>query len=163
MPRALVPGSFDPVTNGHLDIIERAAGMFDRVLVAVARNYSKAPLFTIEERMEMLTEVCAPYPNVEVDAFEGLLVDYAVAHDASVIVRGLRAVTDFEYEMQMALMNRRLNSAVETVFMMPGAEYSYLSSSIVKEIARLGGSVKGLVPHRVEERLRQKVGQDRTT
>ena len=111
----------------------------------------------------MLSEVCASYPNVEVDAFEGLLVDYAVAHGASVIVRGLRAVTDFEYEMQMALMNRRLNSAVETVFMMPGAEYSYLSSSIVKEIARLGGSVKGLVPHRVEERLRQKVGQDRTT
>jgi len=163
MPRALVPGSFDPVTNGHLDIIERAAGMFDRVLVAVARNYSKAPLFTTEERMEMLSEICAPYPNVAVDTFEGLLVEYAVAHEATVIVRGLRAVTDFEYEMQMALMNRRLNSAVETVFMMPGAEYSYLSSSIVKEIARLGGSVKGLVPDRVEERLRQKVGSNRTT
>ena len=157
MARALVPGSFDPVTNGHLDIIARAAGMFETVLVAVARNYSKAPLFTLEERLEMIAEVCAPYPNVEIDSFEGLLVNYALERGASVIVRGLRAVSDFEYELQMALMNRRLSNAVETVFMMPEAEYSYLSSSIVKEIARLGGSVKGLVPESVEERLRSKI------
>jgi len=159
MARALAPGSFDPVTNGHLDIIVRAAGMFDSVLVAVARNYSKTPLFTLEERLEMLKEVCAPYPNVTVDAFEGLLVNYALANGATVIVRGLRAVSDFEYELQMALMNRRLVSTVETVFLMTGAEYSYLSSNIVKEIARLGGSVEGLVPNSVEKRLRQKVAK----
>ena len=157
MARALVPGSFDPVTNGHLDIIARAAGMFETVLVAVARNASKTPLFTIEERLEMIAAVCAPFSNVEVDSFEGLLVNYALERGASVIVRGLRAVSDFEYELQMALMNRRLSNAVETVFMMPEAEYSYLSSSIVKEIARLGGSVKGLVPESVEERLRSKI------
>src|SRR5262249_7707943 len=155
--RALVPGSFDPVTYGHLDIIERAAGMFDAVLVAVARNAAKTSLFTTAERLEMLREVCAPWPNVTVDAFEGLLVNYALGRDAHVSVKGLRAVSDFEYELQMALMNRRLNSAIETVFLMTGTEYSYLSSSIVKEIARLGGSVEGLVPKSVEQRLRQKV------
>lgn len=157
MVTALVPGSFDPVTNGHLDIIERAAGMFDHILVAVARNSSKTPLFSVEERMEMLREACASRTNVTVDTFEGLLVDYALARGATVIVKGLRAVSDFEYELQMALMNRRLNNSVETVFMMTGAEYSYLSSSIVKEIARLGGSVEGLVPNSVGQRLRKKL------
>ncbi len=162
MARALVPGSFDPVTNGHLDIIARAAGMFETVLVAVAPNSAKTPLFTLEERVELLQAACAPWPNVSVDAFEGLLVEYAIRHQATVIVKGLRAVSDFEYELQMAMMNRRLNSAVETVFLMTEAEYSYLSSNIVKEIARLGGSVEGLVPSRVEERLRQKVGNPKT-
>jgi pantetheine-phosphate adenylyltransferase len=156
MTRALVPGSFDPVTNGHLDIIERAANMFDSVLVAIARNNSKTPLFTLEERIEMLTEVCAPWPDVSVDSFEGLLVQYALDQGATVIVKGLRAVSDFEYELQMALMNRRLSGSIETIFLMTGAEYSYLSSNIVKEIARLGGAVEGLVPNSVEKRLRQK-------
>ena len=159
MAVALVPGSFDPVTNGHLDIIQRAAGIFERVIVVAARNASKTPLFTLEERMRMLTEVCAPYPNVEVDAFEGLLVAYAQQRGATVIVKGLRAVSDFEYELQMASMNRRLASTVETMFLMTGAEYSYLSSNIVKEIARLGGAVEGLVPHDVEKRLLQKYGR----
>ncbi len=162
MARALVPGSFDPVTNGHLDIIARAARMFETVLVAVAPNSSKTPLFTLDERVEMIQKACAHLPNVSVDAFEGLLVEYAVKHGASVIVKGLRAVSDFEYELQMAMMNRRLNSAVETVFLMTEAEHSYLSSSIVKEIARLGGSVEGLVPSHVETRLRQKVGNSKS-
>lgn len=161
MANAVVPGSFDPVTNGHLDIIARAAGMFEQVTVAVARNSSKTPLFSTEERLEMLAEVCTVYPNVTVDAFEGLLVSYALGRGATVIVRGLRAVSDFEYELQMALMNRRLNSAVETVFMMTGADYSYLSSNIVKEIARLGGSIEGLVPNSVGQRLQQKLGKPR--
>ena len=157
MVKALVPGSYDPVTNGHLDIIGRAAAMFETVVVAVARNYSKMPLFTAEERVEMLRDVCADWPNVSIDAFEGLLVNYAFERNASVIVKGLRAVSDFEYELQMALMNRRLNADVETVFLMTGPEHSYLSSSIVKEIARLGGTVEGLVPQSVEELLRQKL------
>ena len=162
MARALVPGSFDPITTGHLDIIARAARMFETVLIAVAPNSTKTPLFTLAERVEMIQIACAHLPNVSVDAFEGLLVEYAVKHGASVIVKGLRAVSDFEYELQMAMMNRRLNSAVETVFLMTEAEYSYLSSNIVKEIARLGGSVEGLVPSRVEERLRQKVGNPKS-
>jgi len=162
MARALVPGSFDPITMGHLDIIARAARMFDTVLVAVAPNSTKTPLFTLAERVEMIEEACTHLPNVSVDAFEGLLVEYAVKHGASVIVKGLRAVSDFEYELQMAMMNRRLNSAVETVFLMTEAEHSYLSSSIVKEIARLGGSVEGLVPSHVETRLRQKVGNPKS-
>lgn len=157
MARALVPGSFDPVTNGHLDIIGRSAILFDEVIVAVARNASKTPLFTIEERVEMLAEVCRPWPNVSVSTFEGLLIHFALERGVTVIVRGLRAVSDFEYELQMALMNRRLSDQVETVFLMTGAEHSYLSSSIVKEIARLGGSVEGLVPDCVEQRLQQKV------
>lgn len=157
MRRALVPGSFDPVTNGHFDIISRAAMMFDEVLIAVARNSTKTPLFTIDERVEMLTEVCAPLPNVTITTFEGLLVEFARTHDVIAIVKGLRAVSDFEYELQMALMNRRLQPEIETIFLMTGADYSYLSSSIVKEIARLGGAVEGLVPDCVEQRLRQKV------
>ena len=157
MKTALVPGSFDPVTNGHLDIIQRAAEMFDSVVVAVARNNSKAALFTLEERVEILSEVCRDLQNVRIDSFEGLLVNYAVENGATVIVKGLRAVSDFEYELQMALMNRRLKQDVETVFLMTGAEHSYLSSSIVKEIARLGGSVEGLVPQSVERRLQSKL------
>ena len=157
MAKALVPGSFDPVTNGHLDIIRRAAAMFDTVLIAVARNYSKSPLFDLEERVAILTEVCQDLPNVSIDSFEGLLVNYAAENGATVIVKGLRAVSDFEYELQMALMNRRLKQDVETVFLMTGAEHSYLSSSIVKEIARLGGSVEGLVPQSVERRLQSKL------
>ena len=159
MVRAIVPGSYDPVTNGHLDIIGRAASMFDSVVVAVARNYSKAPMFTAEERVEMLRSVCVEWPNVSIDAFEGLLVNYAFERNATVIIKGLRAVSDFEYELQMALMNRRLNRSVETVFLMTGPEHSYLSSSIVKEIARLGGTVEGLVPQRVEELLRAKLAK----
>lgn len=162
MAKALVPGSFDPVTNGHLDIIERAAAMFDEVLIAVARNSTKTPLFTVEERMEMLEEACAAWSNVRVSTFEGLLVNYALENGVTAIVKGLRAVSDFEYELQMALMNRRLTEKVETIFLMTGAEHSYLSSSIVKEIARLGGAVEGLVPSRVEQRLRQKVANPGT-
>jgi pantetheine-phosphate adenylyltransferase len=158
MPNAIVPGSFDPVTNGHLDIIERACLLFDQVTVAVVVNSAKEPLFTLEERVEMLKEVCADMSNVSIGSFEGLLVEYAVQRGASVIVKGLRAVSDFEYELQMALMNRHQCPAVETVFMMTGADYSYLSSSVVKEIARLGGSVEGLVPESVRQRLRDKVG-----
>jgi pantetheine-phosphate adenylyltransferase len=158
MPRhhAIVPGSFDPITNGHLDIIGRAAVQFDRVTVAVARNNSKNPLFTIEERVALIQEVCEAWTNVSVGTFDGLLVEYAQQCGAGVIVKGLRAVSDFEYELQMAHMNRRLCREVETVFMMTGAEYSYLSSSIVKEIARLGGSVEGLVPARVRQHLQEK-------
>ena len=158
MPDAIVPGSFDPVTNGHLDIIERAAKMFGRVTVAVVINSSKEPMFTLEQRVEMLQDVCAHLANVSIGSFEGLLVDYARQCSAKVIVKGLRAVSDFEYELQMALMNRYQCPEVETAFMMTGAEYSYLSSSIVKEIARLGGSVEGLVPESVRQRLRDKVG-----
>lgn len=157
MPNAIVPGSFDPVTNGHLDIIERAAHLFDTVTVAVAINSSKSPLFPLAERVMMLEEVCAPLSNVSVGTFTGLLVEYAAQVGASAIVKGLRAVSDFEYELQMALMNRRLRSDVETVFMMTGTEYSYLSSSIVKEIARLGGTVEGLVPEMIRERLYEKL------
>jgi pantetheine-phosphate adenylyltransferase len=156
MSCALVPGSFDPLTNGHLDIIARAAKMFRNVRVVVARNSTKTPLFTVEERVAMLTEVCAPFTNVTVDTFAGLLVQYATVHEATVIVKGLRFVSDFEYELQMALMNRRQNNNVETVFLMAGAEYSDLSSSIVKEIARLGGTVEGLVPNIVRQNLSAK-------
>lgn len=156
MIKAIYPGSFDPVTNGHLDIIERARNVFDALVVAVAPNVDKRPLFTIEERLEMLREVCKEMPNVTVDSFSGLLVRYAAQQNASVIVKGLRALSDFEFEFEMALMNRRLDSGIETVFMMTNAEYSYLSSSIVKEVARFGGSVAGLVPKIVEERLAQK-------
>ena len=152
---ALVPGSFDPVTNGHIDIIARSASLFEQVRVVVAENGSKAPLFSLEERIEMLEEVCSGFTNVQVHSFEGLLVQYAQLHRATVIVKGLRAVSDFEYELQMALMNRRLAEHVETMFLMTGADYSYLSSNIVKEIARLGGAGEGLVPKNVEKRLRE--------
>jgi len=150
---ALYPGSFDPLTNGHVDIIERGARLFDRIIVAILVNRDKTPLFTAAERVEIAREVFAHDPNVEIDTFGGLLVEYAQRREASVIVRGLRAVSDFEYEMQMALMNRHLSPDLETVFMMPGEAYTYLSSRLVKEVFALGGSVAGLVPPAVERRL----------
>jgi len=153
---AIFPGSFDPLTNGHVDIIQRGARFFDRIVVAVLINQEKAPLFTVPERVDLARNVFREWPNVEVDTFDGLLVDYARRKRAGVIVRGLRAVSDFEFEMQMALMNRRLNPDVETVFMMPAEPYTYVSSRIVKEVVALGGSVHGLVPDSVETRLRDK-------
>jgi pantetheine-phosphate adenylyltransferase len=153
---AIYPGSFDPLTNGHVDIIQRGARLFDRIVVAMLVNVDKAPLFTIPERVEISREVFRGDPHVEVDTFDGLLVDYAERRRAGVIVRGLRAISDFEYEMQMALMNRRLRPEVETVFMMPAEPYTYVSSRLVKEIVALGGSVTGLVPSVVERRLRDK-------
>jgi pantetheine-phosphate adenylyltransferase len=154
---AVYPGSFDPVTNGHLDLIERGAIIFDRVVVAVTHNLEKDPLFGIQERIEMLEAVTNEWKNVAVEMFDGLLVDYARAKGARVIMRGIRAVSDYEYELQMAMMNRKIEPQIETVFMLPGEPYSYLSSRLVKELARLGGPVKGLVPPIVEERLRAKV------
>jgi pantetheine-phosphate adenylyltransferase len=154
---AIYPGTFDPVTNGHLDLIERGSKIFDRLVVSILRNFEKEPLFTVEERVEMLREVTRPWPNVEVDVFSGLLVEYARLRQANVILRGIRAVSDYEYELQMALMNRKLNPQVETVFMMPSVKYSYLSSRLVREIAQLGGSITDLVPPVVEERLRAKI------
>jgi pantetheine-phosphate adenylyltransferase len=154
---AVYPGSFDPLTNGHVDIITRGARLFDRIIVAVLVNAEKAPLFTIEERLEIARAVFKDHANVEVDTFDGLLVDYVAKRGANVIVRGLRAVSDFEFEFQMALMNRRLNSAIETVFMMPAEQYTYISSRLIKEVFTLGGRVHGLVPDMVEARLRDKV------
>jgi pantetheine-phosphate adenylyltransferase len=153
---AIYPGSFDPLTNGHVDIIQRGSRLFDRIVVAVLVNLEKAPLFSVAERVSIARAVFHDWPNVEVDTFDGLLVDYARRRNASVIVRGLRAISDFEYEMQMALMNRRLNDAVETVFMMPAEPYTYVSSRLVKEVVALGGSVHGLVPDLVERRLAEK-------
>jgi pantetheine-phosphate adenylyltransferase len=153
---AVYPGSFDPLTNGHVDIIRRGARMFDRIIVAILLNADKAPLFPIEERVRLIREVFRDTPSVEADTFEGLLVDYMREKRANVIVRGLRAVSDFEYEMQMALMNRHLSPEVETVFMMPAEQYTYVSSRLVKEVASLGGSVTGLVPEQVETRLIEK-------
>src|SRR4030095_16647748 len=157
MTLAVYPGSFDPLTNGHVDIITRGARLFDRIVVAILVNAEKAPLFTMDERVEIAKAVFAGLPNVEVDTFEGLLVDYVEKRRAQVIVRGLRAVSDFEYEFQMALMNRRLNGKIETVFMMPAEQYTYTSSRLIKEVFRLGGRVHGLVPELVERRLREKV------
>jgi pantetheine-phosphate adenylyltransferase len=154
---AVYPGSFDPLTNGHVDIISRGARIFDRIIVAILINAEKAPLFSMEERLKIAQEVFKDFPNVEIDTFAGLLVDYVERRRAHVIVRGLRAVSDFEFEFQMALMNRRLNGKIETVFMMPAEQYSYISSRLIKEVFSLGGRVHGLVPDTVEERLRQKV------
>ena len=154
---AVYPGSFDPLTNGHVDIITRGARIFDRIIVAILINAEKAPLFSMDERLKITREVFKDFPNVEVDTFDGLLVDYVDRRRAHVIVRGLRAVSDFEFEFQMALMNRRLNGKIETVFMMPAEQYSYISSRLIKEVFSLGGRVHGLVPDTVEERLRQKV------
>ena len=154
---AIYPGTFDPLTNGHVDIITRGARLFDRIIVSILVNAEKAPLFSMEERVEIARSVFADQRNVEVDTFEGLLVDYVERRNAQVIVRGLRAVSDFEFEFQMALMNRRLNGQIETVFMMPAEQYSYISSRLIKEVFSLGGRVHGLVPDMVEERLRGKV------
>jgi pantetheine-phosphate adenylyltransferase len=156
---AVYPGTFDPVTNGHIDIIARSAQLFDRVIAAVLQNAEKQPLFTVQERLEMLSAATSQWPNVLVESFAGLLVEYAARHSAQVIVRGIRAVSDYEYELQMASMNRRLNPALETVFMLPAETYSYLSSKLVKEIFLLGGSVQGLVPEGVEMRLRERAGK----
>lgn len=156
MAIAVYPGSFDPVTNGHLDIIQRASEIFDEVIVAVAINSSKKPLFTIEERIEIVKGVVKDYPNVRVDTFEGLLVGYCKANGANVIIKGLRAVSDFEYEFQMASINKKLEGQVETLFMMTNTKYSYLSSSLVKEIASLSGCVEGLVPTEIIPVLRKK-------
>ncbi len=150
---AVYPGSFDPLTNGHVDIIRRGARLFDRIIVAILLNVEKSPLFTPAERVALIRDVFRETPQVEADTFEGLLVDYARQQQASVIVRGLRAVSDFEYEMQMALMNRHLSPDVETVFMMPAEQYTYVSSRLVKEVAPLGGPVHGLVPDAVEAKL----------
>ena len=156
MHRAIYPGSFDPLTNGHLDIIERSAKLFDEVIVAILLNIQKQPLFDTEERIEMIREV-VPHTNVRVDTFEGLLVHYAVKQQAQVIVRGIRAISDYEYELQMALMNRRLEPSVETVFLMASGENSYISSRLIKEVFTLGGSITGLVPPLVEQRMKERV------
>jgi pantetheine-phosphate adenylyltransferase len=156
---AIYPGSFDPLTNGHLDLIERGSRMFDRLIVSILRNEAKAPLFTVEERFEMLREVVQIYPNVEVDSFNGLLVDHAAAHRATVLLRGIRAISDYEYELQMALMNRRLRPGIETVFLLSHEAYSFISSRLVKEVFSLGGDISGLVPPGVETRLHRQLAK----
>ena len=154
---AVYPGSFDPITLGHLDIVERSKGLFSKVIIAVLQNPQKEALFSLDERVEMTKDVCRGYPEVDVQSFDGLLVDFAEQTGARAIIRGLRAPTDFEYELQMALMNRRLNEGVETLFMVPRETHTFVSSSLAKEIASLGGSVEGLVPPLIEERLREKL------
>ncbi len=153
---AVYPGSFDPLTNGHVDIIRRGARLFDRIVVAILVNAEKSPLFTMSERVAIAREVFRDDKNVEVDTFQGLLVDYVERRGADVIVRGLRAISDFENELQMALMNQRLNKRIDTIFMMPAEQYTYISSRMIKEVFSLGGRVSGLVPVTVEERLREK-------
>jgi pantetheine-phosphate adenylyltransferase len=155
--RAIYPGSFDPVTNGHLDVIDRARKLFDEVIVGVAHNDQKHPLFSLEERLGLLKTALGKIKNVEVAPLDGLLVNFAIGRKATAVIRGLRAISDFEFEFQMALMNRKLESSVETIFLMPKEEYTYLSSRIVKEIARLGGDVTGFVPPRVAAALRKKM------
>jgi pantetheine-phosphate adenylyltransferase len=154
---AVYPGSFDPLTNGHLDVVQRAAKLFDRVIIAVARNEAKHPLFTVEERRAMAATATRHLPNVQVDAFDGLLVDYVENQGGQAIIRGLRAVSDFEFEFQLALMNRSLRESIETIFMMPKDTYTFISSRIVKEIARLGGDVSAFVPPNVAEQLQGKM------
>src|SRR5438067_12793919 len=160
MRRAIYPRSFDPVTNGHLDIIERGCKLFDEIIIAILVNPDKKPFFTIEERREMLTQVTAEIEHgscrLRVEDFQGLLVDYAIERKADAIVRGIRAISDYEYELQMALMNRRIEPGLETVFMMPAEEYSYVSSRLVKEVFCLGARIDGLVPALVEQKMRQK-------
>jgi pantetheine-phosphate adenylyltransferase len=164
MRRAIYPGSFDPVTNGHLDIIERGCKLFDEIIIGILVNPDKQPFFSVEERQEMLTEVVQDISRgrcaVRVDSFRGLLINYAVAQQANVIVRGIRAISDYEYELQMALMNRRLEPGIETVFMMPAETYSYVSSRLIKEVFQLGGTVTGLVPPLIEERMKEKMKQE---
>lgn len=155
---AIYPGTFDPPTNGHLDLIQRGAKIFDELVVAVLRNSEKTPLFTVDERLEMLRECTSQWPNVRVESFGGLLVDYARNSGAQAVLRGIRAVSDYEYELQMAWMNRKLDPSLETVFMMPAGAYSYLSSRLVREIASLGGALGGLIPPSVEKSLRERLG-----
>jgi len=157
MRRAIYPGSFDPVTNGHLDVIERARKLFDEVIVAVAHNDQKAPFFTLKERLHLLRKTIGDRDHVKVVPLEGLLVDFAIMQNATAVVRGLRAISDFEFEFQMALMNRKLNASVETIFLMPKEEYTYLSSRIVKEIARLGGDISQFVPPSVTAAFEKKL------
>lgn len=154
---AIYPGSFDPLTNGHLDLIERGAKIFDELIVAILRNPEKEPLFSLEERMEIIRAMTRQRDNVRVDSFDGLMVDYALRVGATAVLRGIRAISDYEYELQMALMNRKLEPRLETVFMMPAETYSYLSSRLVRQVATLGGSVRGLVPELVEKKLREKL------
>ncbi len=154
---AIYPGSFDPLTNGHLDLIERGSKIFDELIVAIVRNPEKNPLFSLAERKQMTEAMTERWENVRVDTFEGLMVDYATRVNANAVLRGIRAISDYEYELQMALMNRKLAPEMETVFMMPAEAYSYLSSRLVREIAQLGGPVKSLVPELVEQRLREKM------
>src|SRR4026209_1064523 len=159
MRTVIYPGSFDPLTNGHLDIIQRAVKLFDHVIVAVAKNDSKNPLFSLAERVELVRVATKNFANVSADAFDGLLVDYVQRKGGQAVIRGLRAVSDFEFEFQLALMNRKLNERVETIFMMPKDTYTFLSSRIVKEIARLGGNVEGFVPPLVVAALREKLSR----
>jgi pantetheine-phosphate adenylyltransferase len=154
---AIYPGSFDPITNGHLDLIQRGSRMFGKLIVSILRNDTKQPLFSVKERIEMLREVVDVYPNVEVDSFEGLLVDHAAAHSATVLLRGIRAISDYEYEWQMGIMNRRLRPDIETVFMLANEAYSFISSRLVKEVFGLGGNISGLVPPSVEARLHRRM------
>jgi pantetheine-phosphate adenylyltransferase len=154
---AIYPGSFDPITNGHLDVIERGSRLFDRLIVSVLQNEAKAPLFSVPERMEMLTEAVGRFQNVEVDSFKGLLADYALRKKAGVILRGIRAISDYENELQMALMNRRLQPGLETAFLLAGEAFSFISSRLVKEVIGLGGNITGLVPPLVEQRLRERL------
>lgn len=154
---AIYPGSFDPPTNGHLDLIQRGSKIFDQLIVAILRNPDKAPLFSTSERRLMLESMTDGFKNVSVDTFDGLTVDYAAKVKAGAVLRGIRAISDYEYELQMALMNRKLHPNLETVFMMPAEQYSYLSSRLVREIAQLGGSINGLVPDMVEQRLKEKL------
>ena len=154
---AIYPGSFDPITNGHLDLIQRGARVFDQLIVSILRNDEKKPLFSVEERMEMLREVVGEYENVEVDCFHGLLVDHAASRKATVLLRGIRAISDYEYELQMALMNRRLQPGLETVFMMASETYSFISSRLVKQVFSLGGNISGLVPPSVLDRMQRQL------
>jgi len=155
---AIYPGTFDPPTNGHLDLIQRGAKIFDQLIVSILGNSEKTPLFTVQERLEMLVECTAKWENVRVESFSGLLVDYARSLGAQAVLRGIRAVSDYEYELQMAWMNRKLDPSLETVFMMPAGAYSYLSSRLVREIASLGGSLGNMIPDSVERRLRERLG-----